>query len=250
MAFNLSSGLKKALTSKPQNIEVTVNEATISFGDGDGVGGRDTINNTATSFGVFAKHDWILICGGGANHNILVKALDVTTTKIEVMAGTLTAVGAGSNVNIMKLKGLGTLKAIFANSNMDIFTTTRPASADLVEAGTLLLSVTKDAAAFTGGASLNGLNLDADALGTTLNRAIDPETGVMENWQASGATNGTAGWGRWYANEKITGASTDAIRMDGLVGLVNSDIVMSTGTSVVTGAISNVTGVELSVEGV
>lgn len=252
MAFNLSTGAQKALLSDAQSIDVAVQASTISFGDGDGVviAGADTINDSGSGLGVFLKHDWILLVSSGANNNKLVKVLDSSVGKLEVVAGSLVAVAAGASVTIVKLASSGNFISTMRNSVMVAFTGPRPASADGVETGTLLATYTKDQGAFTAGVSQNGLNLGADVAGTALNRAIDPETGVAEVWQGQAVAAGTVGYCRWYANDFVTGASSTAIRMDGIVNTSGADINMAGGTGLILDGISNITSVLIDVKAV
>jgi len=253
MGFNLSSGLSAAILGDTEQTVAKLNVDTISFGDGDGsvISGADTINDSGAALSThFAKHDWILIISGGANNNKLVKALSVTTSKIEIVAGSFTAVAAGSNVCLVKLASIGNLMRCFQNGTMSGRTGARPTDADTTESGTELIKITLNGSSFSAGVSLNGLNLEADVAGTTLNRATDPETAASEVWQGTGLVAGTVGYMRWYANAYTTGASTTAIRMDGTVATSGADITMANGTTISIGAISNVTSVDLSVEGV
>ena len=123
------------------------------------------------------------------------------------------------------------------------------AGADAAESGTKLISITKNAGAFVAGASANGLNV-GEFSGTTLQRAIDPETGLPEVWRGVGLANGPIGHMRWYTNDKVVGASTEAIRMDGLVAPSGADVNLTTGTSIALGVYSEVSSVDLTMTGV
>jgi len=231
MSWNLSTGMRDALLAAKPTVSLNVTGTTISFGDGDGAGGTDTINDTANGLDVFKQHQFILISNGGANNNQLVKALTVAAGKIEVPAGSLTAVAAGASVTLLALDGMGSVAALLQNSVIDIYSGGRPANADALESGTKLLTITLNGGIFVPGEPTNGINLGNIVAGV-LKRAIDPETGVVEIWRGVGLVDGTAGWARWYANDKTTGASTTAIRMDGVVSTSGGDINMVNGTEI------------------
>lgn len=107
-----------------------------------------------------------------------------------------------------------------------IYSGSPPATADAAESGTLLAVITQDSGAFTGGAATNGLSLD---IGTVAHADGYSSVGktVAENWSGVGLATGVAGWGRYYANAYTTGASTTAVRIDGLCGLSNAQFIMS-----------------------
>jgi hypothetical protein len=246
MAWNLSTGLIQALLGGNHGVAHSVNAATISAGAGDGtvITGADTINDSGAGLIGFKKHDFVLIVGG-TNDAILVKALDVIAGKIEVAAGSLTAEAAGTAIALVNLEGGGSLEEIFQNSTMDVYNGVRPTNADLTEAGVKLLPFTKDGAAFAAGVATNGLNLGAFS-GNVLKRAVDPETGITEVWKGQGVADGTAGYARWYANNKVIGASSSAIRMDGAISTSGADLNMVNGTSIVTGVTSEVSDVNFT----
>lgn len=87
----------------------------------------------------------------------------------------------------------------------------KPASADLAEAGTLLALITLNGGAFSAGNPTNGLSFGTPSNGT-LPKAN--ESWVGTGLPAAGAgTNAT--YFRMYSNAYITGASASAIRYDG-----------------------------------
>lgn len=106
----------------------------------------------------------------------------------------------------------GSLRATMADGVLDVYSGTQPATADAVETGTKLLSITLASGAFTGGVATNGLEMEASATSGVL------EKSASEVWSGDGIAAGTAGWFRWYDNDYTTGASTTAVRADGSVG--------------------------------
>lgn len=248
MAWNLSTGAQKALLSKNPTNSANKIGNTISFGDGDGSGSTDTINDSGNGLGVFAVDDWILIIGGTFN-NTLVKALTVAAGKIEVQAGTFTTVSAGTNVCLVKLS-TGSFAQVFRNCVADGYSGIRPAAgADAAETGTKLVTYTRAGGTFVAGSSANGINF-GEFSGTTLQRAIDPTTGVAEIIRGTGIATGTLGYVRLYDNAKTTGASTSAIRMDGVAATSGGDVNIAGGLTITSGVASEITGVNFTVTGV
>lgn len=103
--------------------------------------------------------------------------------------------------------GDGSFKDIFANAVIVIRTGTQPATADAAETGDVLGMITVNGGAFTAGVTTNGLNWDAAVDGVCAKPS-------EEEWAIIPAVSGTAGYGRLYANDMTTGASTTAVRMD------------------------------------
>lgn len=128
---------------------------------------------------------------------------------------------------------VGSVKTIMTNSIIHIFSGAQPATADAVEAGTLLMKLTVNAGAFTPGVGTNGLNMGTSALGV-LSKA------VAETWKGLGeveAGTGTiATWFRWYDNSVTQGASTTAIRCDGSIGTSSTYDMQMSNPTIVAGA--------------
>lgn len=246
MAWDLSTGLKNAILARSVSVNADLTAITISMGDGDGtvISGADTINDTGSGLAVFEKHSFVLIESGDANDGVLVKVLDSSATKLEVVAGSFTAVAAGSAITLLDTSG-GSVADLFRNSQLDIYSGAKPANADATEGtGTLLLSLSLNGDTFVSGTAENGLNMAI--VSNVLKRATDPVTAALEVWKDAGIATGTAVWGRWHQTTKVTGASTSAIRMDGSVSSSGSDINMLAGTSVVTGVNSEVSDVSFT----
>ena len=253
MAWNLSTGMVKAILGMQTTASISVNASTISFGDGDGavISGADTINDSGNALAVFSKGSWVLIIGG-TNDNIMVKVLNSTAATLEIPATSITASGAGQ-VCLVSLGGGGSIREILKNGTIDLRSGVRPSTgADITEAGTELLNITLNGDTFVAGEPTNGLNLGVFS-GLDFKRAVDPITAVTEDWKGTGlaaASTGTsAGHARWYANDKITGASTDAVRMDGVVATSGGDINMVNGVTIVDGIDSAVSDVTVNVTG-
>ena len=103
--------------------------------------------------------------------------------------------------------GDGSFKDIFANAVIVIRNGTQPATADAAETGDVLGMITVDGDTFTAGVADNGLNWDAAVDGVCAKPSA-------EEWAIIPSASGAAGYGRLYANDMTTGASTTAVRMD------------------------------------
>lgn len=224
MALKLSSGLRNALAGNNAYPTALHYATTISFGDGDGTGGRDTINDSGSGLGSFVVGQYITVAGSTSNNISGVKVLSVAAGTIEVAAGTLSTEAAGDPVIIGAGTNGGGLAEILRNGVLEIYSGSQPTNADAAESGTKLLRITIGSGAFSGGTATNGLNFE---LGETTGK-IEKASG--ETWSGLGLADGVAGWGRFYANAYTTGASTTAVRLDGSVGTSGATFIIGNTT--------------------
>ena len=114
-----------------------------------------------------------------------------------------------------KFNATGSVKSVMADGYIDFYAGSQPATADAVETGTLLGTVTLASGAFTPGVATNGINMDLSTAGVLAKS-------VSEVWSFDGlaaASTGTvAGWFRWRENADTRGASTSFARIDGSIG--------------------------------
>lgn len=251
MAWRLSTGMKKALLQgqvEPNGDPIIAND--IAIEDGTGPNGEDKLVSTTTDLSTILRHDFLKILVQGGNNGKVVKVIQqVSNHELLIEHGVLSALAAGPNMCLMRLKGGGSIKDILRNGVLVLYTGTRPSDADQAETGTKLVELTLDSGGFVAGVSANGLNL-GHMDNTTLKRAIDPETGVTEIWRGLGLADGSAGWARWYSNEYVTGASTDAVRMDGVVATSGADVNMPNGTAVTQNVHTEINDVSFTATGV
>jgi hypothetical protein len=113
-----------------------------------------------------------------------------------------------------KLLDNGSLKSIFANGFIKIYTGAAPASADDAVTGTLLCTISEDA---TG----TGINFAAAAAGGVLSKD------ASEIWRGVNVAGGTAGYMRHVAAGDDGTSSTTQARMQGTVGLAGADLNLS-----------------------
>jgi len=134
-------------------------------------------------------------------------------------AGSLTGAGFGE---------------LFVDGVIYIYTGSQPADADTTESGTNILIITESGGTFTPGAATNGLEFEEDPTSGELEKA------AAETWQGDGINGGgTAGWFRFYANDRVQGASTTSVRFDGACGTSGTELVMSS-TTIVDGATTTI----------
>jgi len=236
--WKLSTGLRNKLLGGKATVHAVAYASTISFGDGDGTDGRDTINDSGNGLGGFKQYDDItIVSGGGANAGIVAKILSVASGKIEVAAGTFTAVAAGTTVVLASASG-GSYRGAFRGMVIDIYSGAQPSSADDAETGTKLCRLTVSSGAVTPGSVTNGLRLGDAAAGVIAKETADV-------WSGQNLASGVAGWFRMYDNNVTTGASTTAVRMDGSCATSGAQMNM-TSTTLVSGVTTTVDSVALT----
>jgi len=117
----------------------------------------------------------------------------------------------------------GSLKDIFQNGVLNIYSGAQPATPDAAVAGTLLVKLTVSSGAFVAGAEASGLEFGDPALGV-IAKCAD------EVWSGLGLVAGTASWFRLCANAADAGAADTGYvypRIDGTVGVSGADATIS-----------------------
>ena len=226
--WRLNTNLRNALLNTHPEAVVVMSASTISFGDGDGSNGHDTINDSNNGLGNFIEKGYLTISGSNNNDKV-VKILSVSAGVIEVAAGELTAESAGATVFLIECEG-GSYRSIFRNGTIKIFTGPQPTSADDAETGTMLCNITLASGTFTPGSPTNGINF-----GEPNNGVLPKEDG--EIWSGENAATGTAGWFRVYNND-------GTISMDGACATSGAEMNM-TSTSLTAGVTT--TGDDVSI---
>lgn len=235
MALRLSTCLRnKMLSAVPARHVASITGTGIAAVDGGG--GADTFTDTGNGFVTagFSIGDSILVTGfTGAN-----AGSHGPFTLTGVAAGTLTVAtgsiiasdSAGESVTIVALTG-GSLRDIFKDGVLNIYSGSQPSSADAAVTGTLLCTITVSSGAFVAGAVANGLEFDAASEGAISKLST-------QTWSGVNLATGTAGYFRLFANGTDTGvADTTHIypRIDGAIATAGSELNLSS-TSLVTGA--------------
>lgn len=122
---------------------------------------------------------------------------------------------------------LGKVREVYTDAAIDIYSGTQPINPDDLITSTLLAQVTSAGGDFVEGVATNGINFGPPVDGLL---AKDP----AQEWKYTGVANGTARWFRLRANAADDdGSSTTAVRLDGTIGSVSGDMVLSNITIVV-----------------
>jgi len=136
----------------------------------------------------------------------------------------------------------GSLKDVFKDGVLRIYSGAQPASPDDAVNGSLLVEISLDAGTFAAGDYESGIEFELEA-SVTLGE-LEKES--AETWQGVGAIAGTATWFRLVGNVADTGLlSTTLPRIDGTVGASGADLNMSN-TAVSVGATYTVDTFKLS----
>lgn len=232
MALKLSSGLREDMLGLVAAVRGAIIGVGLAFVDGGG--SNDSITDSGNGFVTagFAPGDVLFVQGSTSNDGTCTGAvlLNVAAGTIEFATGTVAGAGeAGLAGTVVAIARGGSLKDIFHDAVLRIYSGSQPSSPDSAVSGTKLLEISESAGAFVHGAFGNGLEFGDAAAGV-----IAKDTG--ETWQGTGIAAGTAGYFRLCANPTDDGsASTSLPRIDGSVGTSGADLNMST-TTITVGA--------------
>lgn len=242
MAFRLSTALRNALLEKEASVnamDIFVNALTFV----DGGGGNDSIT-AASGLDIFTPGDKLTI-NGTVSNDTTVEILSASATTVEVPTGTLTAEDATALTVALAATRGGSFNDIFRNGVMRIFSGSQPASADDAEAGTQLVEITVGSGAFVSGSPANGLNF-----GETATAGILGKSG-SETWSGQASQTGTAGWFRFYPNDRDNHTGADGggetkIRFDGAIATSGAQLNMSN-TSITSGGTTTIDSVAVTI---
>lgn len=246
MSWNLSTGAKNALLAEAAKAQLAVTSQTIAFEDATGLGSTDRVVDAVVDLSGFDDYAYHILSILGSTSNdgdyVIQRA---AAGYIELPAGSLTTEALGDQVILVVSKG-GCFAEVFKNAVLDLYSGSRPASADLIETGTKLVRITKGGGTFVAGSPDNGINFGESASLGVINLATDPDTGADQILSGTGLVSGTALFGRLRANTAVEGASTTEIRMDGRVATSGVEINMSAGTGITVSVDADVTSVSIS----
>lgn len=244
MAYRLSTALRNALLEREALVRaVSMHVNVITFGDGDGSDGRDTIN-AASGLDEHKPGDKLTVLGsGGGTNDKTVEILSVAANKIEVSPGTFVTEDATSLTIVLASARGGSYNDIFRNGIMRIFSGAQPATADDIETGTLLVEIS-NGGVFTSGLPEFGLNFGETASGAVLGKAAD------ETWQGEAVATATAGYFRFYPNDVDNHVGADGggetkVRFDGAIATSGAQLNMSN-TSITDGGTTTIDSVAVT----
>ncbi len=231
MTIKYSTGLRDKLQGYKAVVKGAVVGAGLTFVDGGG--SADTITDSGSGFitADFAPGD-ILFCQGattGANDTALngIVIANVAAGTLTIPTGSVNTGESGAAGTVIACAKGGSLKDIFKDCVMYIYSGSQPSDPDDAVSSTLLMTVTQDSGAFVAAAFDNGLEFEND-----------PTDGVIEKasgevWSGVCTTAGQAGWFMICGNETdARAASTTLPRMTGSIGTANADAIMPSTTLV------------------
>jgi len=125
------------------------------------------------------------------------------------------------------------LKEIFKNSKLIIYTGSQPSSPDEAPLGTKLVEITTNAS--------GEFDLEFDEAS---NGAIDKKP--TDNWSGWAVASGTAGWFRLITNGDSEVYSEEDCRIDGAVGTANAELIMAD-TEITNGSIQTISVFRISI---
>ena len=231
MALKLSSGLREDMLGLVAAIRGAIIGVGLDFVDG--AGSNDSITDGGNGFVTedFAPGDVLFVQGSTSNDAACTGAvlLSVVAGTIEVATGTVDTAEVGLAGTVVAIARGGSLKDIFRDGVLRIYSGSQPAGPDYAISGTKLLEVSESAGVFVHGAFGNGLEFGAAVAGVIAKA-------VGETWQGTGIAAGTAGYFRLCANPTDNGSASSSLpRIDGSVGTSGADLNMST-TTITVGA--------------
>ena len=237
MTLKLSTCLRNKLTGLQATPKAILTEA-LSGGAMayvDNVGEPDSITDAGSAFitAGFSINDLIYTYDSTTAANDLsgVALITVVAGTVTVVTGTVnTAEGFDTGTVMVSCTG-GSLKDVFQDSVLRLYSGSAPSTADAVVSGTEICKITVSSGAFVAGAFANGLEFGAAALGVIAKNS--------EVWSGIGINGGgTAGYFRLNANATDTGVVDTTYvypRIQGTIGTSGADLNMSS-TTITTGA--------------
>ena len=229
MALRLSTGLRDMMIGLEASIDASLNGA-----DGDTVAFVNstpgTITQSSGSFitmGFVPGHSVKIIGATTPGNEVTAKVKTVVALTLTFETGTaFTAEAFLDGTALMACSG-GSLKDIFRDGILYIYSGSQPATADTAASGTNLVKITESSGEWVAGAEGNGLEFDTYSAGTI-------SKCTLETWSGVGiGGGGTAGWFRFCANPTDALAlSTVLPRIDGSIGTSGANLNMSSTTIV------------------
>jgi len=232
MSLRLSTGIRDLMLGKQGQVVGALAGITLALTD-EGAS-PDTITDSGNGFITQGFQVGSILylngCTTAANDSQItgVAVLTVAAGVITIPSGSVSTAETFLAGTVLAHAQGGSLRDIFKDGVLRIYSGSQPTNPDAATSGTLLLEISVDAGAFVHGAAANGLEFGAAASG-----AISKNS---DTWQDTGIASGTAGWFRFCGNPVDNGASSTTLpRIDGTVGTSGADLNM-TNTSITVGA--------------
>ncbi len=224
-----STGLRDKLQGYKGQVKGAVIGAALTFVDGGGSDDSITDNGSGFITNKFAPGDILFTQGAttAANDSALtgVAITGVAAGTLTLPTGSVNTAEAGVVGTVVACAKGGSLKDIFKDGPIYIFSGSQPADPDDAVSSTLLMTITQDSLAVVAGAFDNGLEFENDPLNGEIEKA------AAEVWSGVCASAGQAGWFMVCGNATDARlASTVLPRMTGSIGTANADAIMPSTT--------------------
>lgn len=247
MTLKLSTGLRDKLLGFRAVPKGYIHEAryTSNLAYSDNGGSDDTITDDGSNFltAGFSPNDVLYsyqsTTAGNNMSNIVCSAVAAGT--ITVPTGTLAgSEGFAAATILLSFKG-GSLKEIFMDGVLRIYTGSAPSTADAAVTGTLICEISVSSGTFAHGAFAYGLEFGSASSGVIAKSA-------SETWSGLGTGGGgTAGYFRLCGNPTDAGSlSTTLPRIQGTIGTSGADLNM-TSTTITSGATYTIDTFQLTI---
>jgi hypothetical protein len=221
MALKFSTGLRDKINGLQAEIVGAIIGVSLDFVDGGG--SDDSITDSGNGFVTagFVPGQKIFVQGSTSNDAISgARITTVAAGTIGLPTGTVLVAEVGLAGTVVAIAEGGSLKDIFRDGILEIYSGSQPASPDDAVVGTKLIRVTVASGAWVAGAPENGLEFENDPLDGEIEKNA-------EVWSGLGLAGGIASWFRLIANPTDTGGISSTLpRMDGSVGISGADINM------------------------
>ena len=224
MSLKLSTGLRNKMLGLQATVSFCLKGATLVLT------ASDTITHSDSGFitGGLAPNDILYLTGAttGANDTAVtgVAPSAVAAGVITLPDSTVANAETFAAATVLAAARGGSVKDIFMDGVLYIYSGSQPANADAAASGTQLVKITVSAGAFSAGAFTNGLEFGDSTSGYI-------EKSASETWQGTGLASGTAGWFRLCGNPTDALAASALLpRIDGSIGTSGADLNMGSTT--------------------
>lgn len=229
MALKLSTGLVNKLMGMQAIPKAFISGATLAYADNGASPDSITDSGNGLITAGFAPNDLLYTYNPTTPGNALagVAAVSVAAGAITFATGTLAGSEAFPAAGCLVAAKGGSVRDIFQDGVLRIYSGSAPATADAAITGTKLVEITLSSGAWVAGAFANGLEFGAAAAGV-----IAKASG--ETWSGVGLADGTATHYRFVGNASdADGVSTTLPRIQGTISTSGADLNM-TSTAIVT----------------
>ena len=228
-----STGLRDKINGMEGVVKGAIIGAGLTFVDNGG--SPDSITDSGNGFitNLFAPGDKLFVKGATTPDNDTAltgqRILTVAAGTITVATALVDTGEAGAAGTVVAVAKGGSLKDVFKDGVIKIYSSSQPDEADDAATGTLLGTVTVSSGAFVAGAFDNGLEFENDPLSGEI------EKSASEVWSFSAVAGGIAGYFVLCGNAADAMAESTLLpRITGTIGTSGADLITGT-TTIVSG---------------